>query len=248
VIPIPYRRLPIHLLGVGWRFARAETAAACAILLAALGAFAFLEVAEDIGEQETGFDWTVLRALRVAGDPQHMVGPSWLHNAAIELTGFGDTWILGVIVIVAAGFLLMQRKGGQALILVIAVAGGTLLSEGLKEMFGRDRPPEVWRLVETASASFPSGHAMLSAVTYLTLGALLARILTRRRLKAYVLVVAFALAGMVGLTRIYLGAHWTTDVIAGWALGTAWAMACWLAAFAIERWRAARVASVPREA
>jgi undecaprenyl-diphosphatase len=75
--------------------------------------FAFLEVAEEIGEQETGFDWAILRALRVAGDPQHMVGPTWLHNAAIELTGFGDTWILGAVLVMALGFLLMQRKAAR---------------------------------------------------------------------------------------------------------------------------------------
>ena len=238
----------MHLLGAGWRFARAETAAAGALLLAALGLFAFLEVAEDIGEHETGLDWAILRALRAAGDPQDMVGPTWLHHAAIQLTGFGDTWILAGVVVIALGFLLIRRKAGQGLILLIAVIGGTLLSEGLKSFFGRDRPPEVWRLVETTNASFPSGHAMLSAVTYLTLGALLARTLPQRRLKAYVLGVAFTLAFMVGLTRIYLGAHWTTDVVAGWALGTAWAMACWLTAFAIERWRATRIAPGAGEA
>jgi undecaprenyl-diphosphatase len=181
----------------------------------------------------------VLRALRVGGDPASPAGPGWLHRAAVELTGFGDTWILAALVVVVAGFLLMQRRPAQAALLVVAVAGGTLLSETMKGLFGRDRPPEAWRLVEVHNESFPSGHAMLSAVTYLTLGALVAHILTRRRLKAYVLAVAFTLAGVVGLTRIYLGAHWTTDVVAGWSLGTAWAMACWLCAFAVERLRVA---------
>jgi len=238
-----YSRLPIHLFGAGWRFARAEAAAAGAILLGAIGVLCFLAIADEIGEgEEASFDWAILRALRVGGDPAHPLGPTWLYKAAYELTGFGDTWVLGTIVVMVAGFLLMQKKPGQAGLLTVAVAGGTLLSEGLKGLFGRDRPPEAWRLVEVLHDSFPSGHAMLSAVTYLTLGALTARVLTRRRLKAYVLAVAFGLAGLVGLTRIYLGAHWTTDVIAGWSLGTAWAMACWLAAFLLERHRGDQVA------
>jgi undecaprenyl-diphosphatase len=242
-----YRRLPIHLFGAGWRLARAEAAAAGAVLLACLGVATFLGVADEVGEGEEAFDWAILRALRVGGDPAVPIGPSWLHRAAAELTGFGDTWVLAAIVVMVAGFLLMQKKPAQAAMLTAAVVGGTLLSEGLKGLFGRDRPPEAWRLVEVVNDSFPSGHAMLSAVTYLTLGALVARVLTRRRLKAYVLTVAFGLAGLVGLTRIYLGAHWTTDVVAGWSLGTAWAMACWLTAFGIERLRA-RVAPATGQA
>lgn len=240
-VGLPDRRLPLHLFGAGWRLARAEAAAAGAVLLSCLGLLTFLEVADEIGEEEDRFDWAILRALRVDGDPAVPVGPGWLHRAAAELTGFGDTWVLGALVVLVVGFLLMRRKPGQALILTLAVVGGTLLSESLKGFFGRDRPPEAWRLVEVHSQSFPSGHAMLSAVTYLTLGALTARILTRRRLKAYVLGAAFLLAGVVGLTRVYLGAHWATDVLAGWSLGTAWAMTCWLAAFAVER-RGGRVA------
>jgi undecaprenyl-diphosphatase len=233
----PSRILP---LGRGaLALARAELAATAALLVAALGIFSFIGILDEIGEGNE-FDQAVLAAMRVGGDPSQTVGPPWLHQAAVELTSFGDSWVLGVILVIAAGFLLIQRRFGHAALLVGAVVGGTLLSEGLKEVFGRERPPADYRLVEVASQSFPSGHAMLSAVTYLTLGALVARILPRKRLRAYVLATAFALAGMVGLTRIYLGVHWTTDVIGGWSLGAAWAMAFWLFAYAIERLRASR--------
>ena len=109
------------------------------------------------------------------------------------------------------------------------------ISETIKTLFGRDRPPLIYRAVETSNASFPSGHAMLSTITYLTLGALLAQVMVERRLKVFVFAVAVLLALMVGASRVYLGVHWLTDVLAGWSLGAAWAMICWLAAWAIRR-------------
>lgn len=227
----------------GLKLLRAELAAAAALAVAALGVVSFIVIADEISEDAREFDIAVLQALRVGGDPRTPVGPHWLAEAAAQLTSFGDTWVLVVVTLIAVGFLLMQRKAGQALLLTASVVGGTLLSEGLKDVFARERPAAAFRLAEVHSESFPSGHAMMSAVAYLTLGALIARVLTRRRLRLYVLAVAFALAGMVGLTRIYLGVHWTTDVIAGWALGSAWAMACWLVAYAIHKLRTWRSSS-----
>ncbi len=230
----------IRYLESGWRFARAELAAVAALMVAGLGVLTFVGIADAIVEQEDGVDHAVLESLRVAGDPTATVGPAWLHQAAVELTSLGDTWILITLAVVVVGFLLMQRKPGHALLVAGALGGGTLLSESLKNLFGRDRPEAAYRIVEATSESFPSGHAMLSAVTYLTLGVLLARILERRRLKIYSLAVAAALTFIVGLTRIYLGVHWLSDVIAGWSLGAAWAMACWLVAYAVERLQKAK--------
>src|SRR5690606_26095037 len=85
------------------------------------------------------------------------------------------------------------------------------------------------------TASFPSGHAMMSAVTYLTLGALLARLHRPPALKAFFLGVAMGLTLLVGVSRVYLGVHWPTDVLAGWAAGSVWASACWLAARFFQR-------------
>lgn len=236
----------IRYLESGWRLARTEVAAVAALLVAGVGVLTFIGIADEIAEQETDVDHAVLAALRVGGDPTATVGPPWLRQAAIELTSFGDSWVLFTVALIAVGFMLIQKKPGHALLVAGSLAGGTLLSETLKTLFARDRPEAAYRLVEVASESFPSGHAMLSAVTYLTLGALLARELGRRRLKAYVLCVAFALAFVVGLTRVYLGVHWLSDVVAGWSLGAAWAMACWLAAYAVERWQAAkRIAPTP---
>src|SRR5207245_2521008 len=113
---------------------------------------------------------------------------------------------------------------------VLATAGGGALSAGLKWWFGRKRPEIVPHLVNVGSASFPSGHSMLALVTYLTLGALLARFVARRRSRTYCVAVSLLLALLVGLSRVYLGVHYPTDVLAGWSAGLAWALPCWLVA------------------
>lgn len=86
-----------------------------------------------------------------------------------------------------------------------------------------------------ATWSFPSGHATMSAVTYLTLGALLARMQPHPALKAYLLSIAVSLTLLVGMSRVYLGVHWPTDVLAGWCLGSAWALGWWLVAVRLQR-------------
>ena len=101
-------------------------------------------------------------------------------------------------------------------VLLVAVGGGVLLSTLLKIGFDRPRPDLVPHGA-VVYASFPSGHAMLSAVVYLTLGALLARVQPRRLLKLYLLGLAILLTVAVGISRVYLGVHWPTDVVAGWA-------------------------------
>jgi undecaprenyl-diphosphatase len=105
----------------------------------------------------------------------------------------------------------------------------------LKEFFERPRPDLVPHGAEVFTASFPSGHAMMSAVVYLTLGALLARVETGLRVKAFVLSVSVLLTVLVGISRVYLGVHWPTDVLAGWTVGAAWAVMCWLIARVLQR-------------
>jgi undecaprenyl-diphosphatase len=129
----------------------------------------------------------------------------------------------------------LARKRGAALLVLASVGGGALLSTLLKLSFERPRPDLVPHAVAVYTASFPSGHAMLSAVTYLTLGTLLARIQPRRRLRAYIVAVAVLLTLLVGTSRVYLGVHWPTDVLAGWCLGAAWAMLCWAVALWLQR-------------
>ena len=176
------------------------------------------------------FDEAVLLALRSPADPADPVGPRWVEEMVRDVTSLGSTAVLTLITIAVLGFLIMDRKRGAAWLVLVSIAGGTALSTALKLGFERPRPDLVAHLVEVHTLSFPSGHAMLSAVTYLTLGALLARVQPRRRLKAYILSVAVALTLLVGFSRVYLGVHWPTDVLAGWCAGAAWAMGCWLVA------------------
>jgi undecaprenyl-diphosphatase len=225
------------------RFARSEAGPLLALLVCAAGLAAFLHLVEEvIREGEAGsFDEGVLQALRVPGDPHQPIGPRALRIAALDLTSLGSAAVLTLITTVVAGFLLIQRKLPAALLLAGTVGGGALLSDALKRLYERQRPPLEYRAAEAFTPSFPSGHAMLSAVVYLTLGALLARALPQKRLKLYVMSVAVLLTTLVGFTRVYLGVHWATDVLAGWCLGAAWAMACWLASFAWERATARRL-------
>ena len=123
----------------------------------------------------------------------------------------------------------------QAVLVVAATLGGLLVSHLLKDLYDRPRPELVPHLVPVSTASFPSGHAMLSAVVYLTLGALLARLVDAWWVKLYVIVAALGLTGLVGLSRVYLGVHYPTDVLAGWAAGLSWAILCWLAVRYLQR-------------
>lgn len=200
-------------------------------MLAAAALFAFVKLAEEMAEGEThAFDEMLLRALRNPADPADPLGPWWVESMFRDITALGGTTVLTIVTLGAVGYLLVDGKRAAALFVLAAIGGGTLLSNALKFAFARPRPELVAHLVDVRSLSFPSGHAMLSAVTFLTLGALLARVQPRRRLKAYLLGLALVLTLLVGASRVYLGVHWPTDVLAGWSAGAFWAMACWLAA------------------
>lgn len=207
-----------------------------AIAVAALGLLAFGKVAEESVEGEThAFDRAILLALRTPGSAGDPIGPAWFEHAVGDLTSLGGYAILTLLVVGVCAYLLAMGKRGNALLIVGAVVSGALLSESLKMGFARPRPDLVPHLVVAESGSFPSGHAMLSAVTYLTIGVLLARIHEQRRVKSLVLGFAIALTLLVGASRVYLGVHWPTDVLAGWSLGAAWAALWWLLAWWLQR-------------
>jgi undecaprenyl-diphosphatase len=133
-------------------------------------------------------------------------------------------------------FLACDGKHGAARFLLAAVIGGWLLQKGLKALIGRPRPEVVPHLMPVDSTSFPSGHSMMSAIIFLTLGVILSRLeLKRPHLRIYFLSVAFLLTGLVGLSRVYLGVHYPTDVLAGWTAGLVWAMLCSLVAEYLQR-------------
>ncbi|MBL0969021.1 MAG: phosphatase PAP2 family protein [Brevundimonas sp.] len=220
------------------RVARSEIAALTALLVVAFGVMTFVEIADDMTEADgQAFDWMVLHWMQPT--PGETRGPWWMHEAAADLTSLGGISVLTLFALIAFVFLLIQRKRLSAVLLVLGLVGGVALSEGLKALFDRARPPAAYQAVETLNASFPSGHTLLSTVFYLTLGVMLTRAFTQKRFKAFVLVCAMLIALLVGLTRVYLGAHWASDVLAGWSVGAAWAMTLWLVAYAVERHQAA---------
>ena len=150
--------------------ARTELAALTALFVAAVGVLVFAEVADDMTEADgQAFDQHVLALLRpYADDPGRPWGPWWLKEAAADLTSLGGISVLGLFALIAILFLVIQRKWLSAVLLPLGLAGGVALSEGLKAVFERERPPAAVQAVETINASFPSGHALLSTVFYLT--------------------------------------------------------------------------------
>jgi undecaprenyl-diphosphatase len=199
------------------------------MIVAAVLLFVFAVLADEVAEGDTrAFDERVLLALRVAGDPADPIGPRWFEEMMRDFTAIGGTGVLVLMVLAVAGFLALTGKGHAALAVIVAVSGGTLLSQTMKWAYARPRPELVPHGAEVYTASFPSGHAMMSAIVYLTLGAMLARTQSSQTVKAYIIGVAIFLTVLVGTSRVYLGVHWPTDVLAGWALGALWAIASWL--------------------
>ena len=201
------------------------------IFLAAIAVYVFIELVDEVLEGETrDLDEWVLLTLRSPADPANPLGPWWVETLFQDITSLGSTTVVTLITVAVLGYLVIDGKRAMALLVLVSVAGGATVSSLMKIGFDRPRPDLVAHLVDVQTLSFPSGHAMVSAVIYLTLGALLTQVHSRKRLKAYILGVAIVLTLLIGLSRIYLGVHWPTDVIAGWSAGAAWAIACWVVA------------------
>lgn len=199
-----------------------------ALIAAAFAAWLFLELADDVAEGETRrFDERVLLAFREDANPDDPLGPGWVEEMARDVTGLGGMTVLTFATVAVAGFLLLQRKWHLAIYVALAVLTGTILSSFLKAGFDRPRPDLVAHGQAVYTASFPSGHSMLSAIAFLTLGALLAGAQKERAMRIYVMSLAAALTVAVGVSRVYLGVHWPTDVLGGWAAGIGWALLCW---------------------
>jgi undecaprenyl-diphosphatase len=206
-------------------------------LLVVLGiTFVVLNLAGEVLEGDTQyFDERILASLRKADDPSTPIGPRWLEIAAQDVTALGSATVLGLTVVIVVGFLLLQGLIRNAGFVLVASLGGWLLNDVLKAIFARPRPSIVPHLREVFTLSFPSGHALTSAVVFLTLGALLMHVAERRIVKFYCLAVAVFATALIGSTRVYLGVHYPTDVLAGWMFGTSWALLCWLLARVLDR-------------
>jgi undecaprenyl-diphosphatase len=203
-----------------------ERALLISLVLIGAALFGFFKLASEVAEGDTmAFDRSIMLALRSV-DPAVPAGPQWLTQAMTDLTAFGG--LTGLLVVTAAtiGFLSFSRRTRTALFVLAATGSGAALGSLLKLVYDRPRPAIVPHLVEVASSSFPSGHATDAAVVYLTLGALLARTVAEPVLRVYILCAAALLVLLVGVSRVYLGVHWPSDVVGGWTIGAAWALGC----------------------
>jgi undecaprenyl-diphosphatase len=151
-------------------------------------------------------------------------------SALLDLTALGGPTVIALVVLAVIGFLVLQTRYWTAFFIFMTAVTGEIVSFGMKSVFARPRPSIAPHLREAYSSSFPSGHAMQSAIIYLTLGAMLMRITEGRLTKIYCCTVAMLLTFLVGLSRVWLGVHYPTDVLAGWIVGLFWASVCWLAA------------------
>ena len=223
---------PLHRLAIFWRKDfRVDARLLLSFLAICLALLLFGALASEVLEEdEMALDRHIIAALRVSGDPTTPIGPRWFLLCVRDVTALGGWTLRTLITIGVIGYLLLARKGATALFVLIAIAGGSVLGLVLKSLFNRPRPEIVAHLVDVHSTSFPSGHAMNAAIVYLTLGALLARTQPMRSLRIYILSISILLALLVGASRVYLGVHWPSDVLAGWAVGAGWAVLCSLIA------------------
>ena len=197
-------------------------------------AWGFVELAEAASRGTAGFDETVFAMLRDPSPPHAPIGPAQIQGAARDVTALGSWTILLLITAVTSLGMLAAGHRRLPLLIVGACLSGLVLGSVLKSVVARDRPGLEYRTVETYTTSFPSGHSMNAAVVYLTLGALVAQGQRRKLAAAYSLATGIGLAVLVGVSRVYLGVHWPTDVLAGWAAGFGWATLWWLASIRIR--------------
>ncbi|MEO7413841.1 MAG: phosphatase PAP2 family protein [Opitutaceae bacterium] len=201
-----------------------------------LAAWVFAELADDaVPGNYLELETKIMRSFRHPDDLSRGLGPPEVTLAMRDITALGSTTVLTLVVALVLGFLFLCRRYRAALLILTATLSGTIIGSSAKNIIDRDRPQIVPHLTEVSSKSFPSGHSMMSSVVYLTLGALLAQTTARRREKVYVIAAACLLTVLIGMTRVYLGVHYPTDVVAGWAAGVAWALLCWGIAWWLQR-------------
>lgn len=195
----------------------------------------FVVLGSEVTEGETrAFDRAILLAFRHT--PDDPIGPRWFEASVVHLSALGSAAVTTLVTLIAVGYLALAGLRRYALLVLAAALGTELWMSLLKHLYGRPRPTVVTQLDPLETMSFPSGHSMIAAALYMTLAFLIARALPHRRLRVFAVATGAALALLIGLSRIYLGVHYPTDVLAGWTLGLAWALTCAL----VARWLGGR--------
>jgi undecaprenyl-diphosphatase len=229
-------RLPAGPRAIVHRLTRTDSLLLVRGLVVVLVAWLFLGVAQLVSRGHTlALDERILLALRTPGNLGVPRGPRWLYTYMSDLTSLGSAAVLTTFTLAVVGYCFVRRQAHAAWLVLGCTIGGAVMMNLLKASFERPRPTVVPHLVNVSSLSFPSGHAMISAAIYLTLGALLARLVQTRLVKLYCIGVALVISFIIGMTRVYLGVHYPSDVLAGWTAGLCWALICWTVASALQR-------------
>ncbi len=213
-----------------------EVKALLVLLLLFTSVLIFVGVGNIVSKGYTrDFDINVIKSLRTMDDFSKPAGPIWIKEFMTDITALGGGFVLTIITIFVSIFLILQKRYDAFWLLLAATIGGTVIGFWLKDIYDRERPDLIYRLVTVTSFSFPSGHSMMSAVLYLTQAAIVARFQKERKIRIYILSIALFLTFIIGLSRVYLGVHYPTDVLGGWTIGLAWASLCWFIAWYIQR-------------
>jgi undecaprenyl-diphosphatase len=186
-------------------------------------------IADEVMEGSTAkLDQSIILLFRSGSDNlSGPIGPPWVREMARDITSLGSVVVLGIVSLAVVAYLLLAGARAAALLMLVSVLGGLAINSLLKIQFARPRPDLFVPAAKVFTASFPSGHAALSAITYMTLAAVLARMTASPRLRYYFMSVAIAITFLIGVSRVYLGVHYPTDILAGWCIGSAWALVCW---------------------
>lgn len=220
---------------------RVELKVLLAWLALVLGLLFFLLLAEQVSKGSVqSVDEKILKAFRMPDNTAIPRGPEGLQEVMRDITSLGGGTVIFLITAFVAGYFLLQRNYNSLLLIIALVIGGSILGFELKEFFARERPMLVPHLMNVRHMSFPSGHSLMSAVMYISLAAILAEDQDTRRVKVFLLFSAIFLSFIIGISRLYLGVHYPTDVVAGWSIGTAWAAFCWYIAWRIDKRRFAK--------
>ncbi len=209
--PRPSRRIPWSMIGVAGGIA--------ALLLL------FFLASRVVAGDAFAFDGRILLALREGdGTP---IGSDGFTSAVRDVTALGSSSVLTIVVLFATALLASLGRWRSAILVLLGTGIGCAANSGLKHLVARARPDLVPHLMQETSNSFPSGHAAHSAIVYLTLATLAFPIVRRRRTRGVIVAGAVMLVAMIGASRVYLGVHWPSDVLAGWLFGALWAIGWW---------------------
>jgi undecaprenyl-diphosphatase len=190
---------------------------------------AFLKFCSEVMEGEShDIDQAIIFFIRDHTVPEQLLGRPWFAEMVRDISGLGGIAVLTLVTLAVVSYLAIRRSWMQSLYVLIAVVTGSLFSNLLKIGFDRPRPDIIPHGSHTILPGFPSGHSLISAIVYLTLGAMVAAAHQGKWMRTYLMLVPVILTLLIGISRIYLGVHWPSDVLAGWLGGAAWASMVWI--------------------